>query len=301
MVDHPSVPTRSRRLAHEIEAGPAVLRGRPVGDHEAKRAKLLRAAVSVIAQEGYAGASLRKVAQRAGCTTGAVTYYFANKEEMVTAVAEGLFDEFDTLLDGREERVDIKLILEKWLEWTNADDPDPWLALFQLVVHARHEPAFAVVFQRRFARFRDNFTFLIARGQSLGVIRSDIPADLLADQIIAMSDGWMITFPLEPERFKPARLQGSGAVDNDRLRKLTGGGASPAQRGAHPPEPAPNQLPDHPVYGIRIPDRMCSSLRWIRRTRLRSGLQGGLGGAVGRCRRNRSSRRATQTKAKGAA
>lgn len=52
------------------KAGLAVRRGRPVGDREAKRAELLRAAISVIAQEGFAGASLRKVAQRAGCTTG---------------------------------------------------------------------------------------------------------------------------------------------------------------------------------------------------------------------------------------
>lgn len=55
-------------------------RGRPIGDREAKREALLRAASSVIAEEGYASASLRKVAKSAGYTTGAVTYYFANKK-----------------------------------------------------------------------------------------------------------------------------------------------------------------------------------------------------------------------------
>ncbi|WP_228395933.1 helix-turn-helix domain-containing protein [Streptomyces sp. RB17] len=71
------------RPGHEVGVGqagtePVVRRGRPTGDHAAKRAELVNAAASVIAQEGYANASLRKVAQRAGCTTGAVTYYFAN-------------------------------------------------------------------------------------------------------------------------------------------------------------------------------------------------------------------------------
>ena len=65
-------------------------RGRPVGDRDAKRKELLGAAISVIAQDGFAGASLRKVAERAGCSTGTVTYYFANKEEMMAAVISSL-------------------------------------------------------------------------------------------------------------------------------------------------------------------------------------------------------------------
>src|ERR1051326_1463853 len=67
-------------------------RGRPVGDRDAKRTELLGAAISVIAQDGFAGASLRKVAERAGCSTGTVSYYFANKEEMMAAVIENQFE-----------------------------------------------------------------------------------------------------------------------------------------------------------------------------------------------------------------
>lgn len=65
MIDKHARPTDKR--FHDADPT-ARGRGRPVGDHEAKRAELLKAAISVIAQEGLAGASLRKVAQRAGCT-----------------------------------------------------------------------------------------------------------------------------------------------------------------------------------------------------------------------------------------
>ncbi|HSM95608.1 MAG TPA: hypothetical protein VLT91_06170 [Rhizomicrobium sp.] len=34
-----------------------------------------------------------------------------------------------------------------------------------------------------------------------------IPAELLADQISAMGDGWMMLFPIEPERFQPKRVK----------------------------------------------------------------------------------------------
>jgi AcrR family transcriptional regulator len=194
-------------MAANNNAGSVVRRGRPVGDRGAKRAELLEAAVSVIAREGFAGASLRKVAQRAGCTTGAVTYYFANKEAMVIAVAESLFDQFDVLLGKGQHRIDVRVGLQRWLDWINSSDPEPWQAAFQLLAHARHEPAFAALYRQRYARYRDALTAILARGQERGVLRRDIPADLLAAQLSAMGDGWMLMFPVEPNRFQPARVQ----------------------------------------------------------------------------------------------
>lgn len=200
-------PKNARPKVANSKVGLVVRRGRPVGDREAKRAELLKAAISVIAQEGFSGASLRKVAQRAGCTTGAVTYYFANKEEMVIAVAENLFDQFDAQLGTGRHRIDVRVGLQRWLDWINSNDPESWQAALQLLAHARHEPAFATVYRRRYARYRDAFTAILARGQERGVIRRDIPADLLADQLSAMGDGWMLMFPVEPNRFRPSRVQ----------------------------------------------------------------------------------------------
>lgn len=180
-------------------------RGRPAGDREGKRAELLAAAISVIAREGYAGASMRKVAKQAGCTTGAVTYYFENKEDIVSAVAQNVFDQFDTMLDAGTELVDVRTIIKQWLDWTSLSETDTWLAVFQLLAHARHEPAFASIIQQRYARFRQQLTEVLIRGQTQGVVRDDIPADLLADQLTAISDGWMMMHPIEPERFAPSR------------------------------------------------------------------------------------------------
>lgn len=202
-----STPMKTSRKADAEEPGPAARRGRPVGDRDARRADLLKAAISVIAQEGFAGASLRKVAQRAGCTTGAVTYYFENKEAMVVALAESLFDQYDALLEQGRDRVDIRTGIQRWLDWTKADDPDTWLVGFQLLAYARSEPTLAAVYQRRYAQYRAGLASIVAAGQRQGLIRGDIAADLLADQISAMADGWMMMLPIEPERFQPKRVQ----------------------------------------------------------------------------------------------
>lgn len=186
-------------------------RGRPVGDHEARRAELLDAALAVIAEEGIAAASLRQVAERAGCSTGAVTYYFANREEMMAAVIESQFDVFDAMLRASDEsgdgKLDIRGGLKRWLESLDASGAGGWVANFQLLSLARHEPALAAVYQRRYARYRDVFASMLARGQRQGTIRKDIPAELLADQISAMGDGWMMLFPIEPDRFQKIRVQ----------------------------------------------------------------------------------------------
>jgi len=196
-------------------------RGRPVGDRDAKRAELLKAAISVVAQEGFAGASLRKVAQRAGCTTGAVTYYFENKEAMVSAIAESLFDDWDAFLNSAQD--DIRSGVESFLGWTSSEASEPWLASFQLIAHARHDPAFATIYQRRYGQYRKVFAAILAKAQKRGEIRADIPADLLADQLCAMGDGWMIMFPIEPERFAPARMK--RLLDAMLTLISTGGGA----------------------------------------------------------------------------
>ncbi|HHW2097089.1 TPA: TetR/AcrR family transcriptional regulator [Pseudomonas aeruginosa] len=190
----------------ENEPEAVARRGRPVGDHNAKRAELLAAAIEVIAQDGYTGASMRRVAQHAGCTTGAVTYYFANKEEMVSAVAQSLFDQFDTMLEAHREALDIATVIKQWLLGFNRDESNSWIAWLQLLNHARHEPAFAGIIKHRYARFRQVFSTALEEGQRLGKIRDDIPADLLADQISAISDGWMMMWPIEPERFSAERV-----------------------------------------------------------------------------------------------
>ncbi|RFA27815.1 TetR family transcriptional regulator [Alkalilimnicola ehrlichii] len=181
-------------------------RGRPTGNHEAKRAELLKAATSVIAQEGYANASLRKVAKRAGYTTGAVTYYFANKEEMVIALAESRFDNYDAMLEAIQGEGDIKTLVNSWLK-TTVGDPEFWPVMSELLAHGRHDPALARVIAERYARYRDIYASILAAAQAQGTIRDDIPADLLADQLSAMGDGWTMMSPIEPERFTPQRVR----------------------------------------------------------------------------------------------
>lgn len=52
----------------------------------ARRAQIIEAAIETLNDVGFAGASLAKIAQRAGISTALISYHFANKQELMEAV-----------------------------------------------------------------------------------------------------------------------------------------------------------------------------------------------------------------------
>jgi AcrR family transcriptional regulator len=146
------------------------------------------------------------VAEHLGRTTGSVTYYFPSKEDMIKSVAISLFDEYDELFQENSEEIDIKSIFNNFILWEKPQKRGTWLVWFHLLPHAATDPALASIFRQRNGRLRAKLAALVARCQQQGIVRSDFSAELLADQITAMTDGWIMMTPVEPSRFKPARL-----------------------------------------------------------------------------------------------
>ena len=83
-------------------------------DHDARRTELVEASWKVIAAEGLEGLTMRKVADAAGCTTGRITHYFADREALVLAALRAVNgaagSRTDALL-GRDAPPQEKLIL----------------------------------------------------------------------------------------------------------------------------------------------------------------------------------------------
>lgn len=66
------------------------------------RARILDVAVELFAEVGYDKAGIRELAGRLGVTSAALYYHFRNKEEILTALAEGVCAEIERLLDEAE-------------------------------------------------------------------------------------------------------------------------------------------------------------------------------------------------------
>ncbi|RCV47524.1 TetR/AcrR family transcriptional regulator [Marinitenerispora sediminis] len=58
---------------------------------QARRAQIIAAAIGAIAELGFAGASLARIAERAGISKGVISYHFAGKDELMEQVVERIY------------------------------------------------------------------------------------------------------------------------------------------------------------------------------------------------------------------
>jgi AcrR family transcriptional regulator len=187
----------------------AIVRGRPIGDQAARRRDIAEATLSVIAQSGLDGATLRAIAREASCTTGVLSHYFANKDDVLAFALESIFDALDDGIDRRSRRGTglgaLRAVARSALP---IDDESRSLVYVwqSYVSRAEHNDRLAEILRRRHGQVRDRFTALVERGQEDGSIRTDIAAEDLGDVVNACIDGFARMAPLEAGRLPRHRL-----------------------------------------------------------------------------------------------
>lgn len=155
------------------------------------RAKLLDAARTVIAEHGYAGASVEAIAEAAGFSKGAVYSNFASKEALVLAL-------IDTVTDAYE-RISYEIMAShtgnpesfyKAMTTLLVDENEAARMLpFELLMQARRDPALqsamAKAYRERWDRWQQVLENAIARLGGLPVAEPRI----LVEAILAMLTG----------------------------------------------------------------------------------------------------------------
>jgi AcrR family transcriptional regulator len=112
---------------------------------EERRAQLVDAAIRVIAGEGVARATTRRIAEEAGAPLAALHYTFRSKEELFSAVTEESVRLTEQALTDRGITPGVGLqvattqILELFRDWTRAD-PGRQIAQFELQTWALRTP-----------------------------------------------------------------------------------------------------------------------------------------------------------------
>ncbi|MFF9847764.1 TetR/AcrR family transcriptional regulator [Streptomyces litmocidini] len=182
---------------------------------EERRADILRAALEVIAERGYRGATLGSVAERVGLTQQGLLHYYPTKEALLVAVLEER-DRWDT--SGGRDREGWRLdLLESLVEY-NAMRPgivQTFSALLGESVTDGH-PA-REFFTERYAQVRANMADVLRLefGERLpGGLTPERAAPLLT----AVMDGLQYQWLLDP-----AAVDMPGAF-RDFLRLLYGSG-----------------------------------------------------------------------------
>lgn len=118
-----------KRVSSEPPSAPAVVRKR-VRAPEVHREAILEAARAAFAERGYARATIREIAGRAGVTHGLVMRHFGSKEQLFLAAVPGPRD-LPELLPGPPETLPERIARAFVERMEHADGNDPFLALIR--------------------------------------------------------------------------------------------------------------------------------------------------------------------------
>ncbi len=166
-----------------------------------RRDELLRAALEVIAERGFADARIADVAERAGTSPALVIYYFRSKDNLLTEavnLVEDLWYEYGfARMEGVTGAADrLELIVTNGLQ--SPDEvgiPGLWVLWLDLWARALRHPDVARVREDFDARWRQIVTDVVLEGQATGEFCETDPEEFVIG-LSTMLDGLSIQVAL---------------------------------------------------------------------------------------------------------
>jgi len=180
--------------AEDVHAEPGIA--------DQRRGQMLRAALEVISERGFADTRIADIAERIGISPALVIYYFKTKERLLT---DAIRHYEDTWYADGKRRMD-KLAtaaerIEEFVAMTLLPDPEPepegtWKLWLDFWAQAARNPDVANVRQEFDERWREVVVSLVVAGQEAGEF-ADIDPHPFSIFLCALLDGLAIQVALE--------------------------------------------------------------------------------------------------------
>ncbi len=158
-------------------------------------------AAQEFAEVGYDGASLNRIIKQSGMSKSSLYYYFDSKADLFTTTIERSatallreIGEFDvTKLTAETFWSEIEALFRRAVVILNGQ---PWyVRLGRLFYRLRGNPKQGAPTSKIFNAARLWTAGLVAKGQALGVVRSDLPVSLVIEALMGLgeaADRWVV-------------------------------------------------------------------------------------------------------------
>jgi AcrR family transcriptional regulator len=162
---------------------------------------ILQAARALLAAEGYAGLSMRRVAQEAGMSLSNVQHYYGSKDQLLEALLLTTMDSFQARMDGIAAAMSERSQLERFLSTVDMfleeiTDPVVHALFFEIWALASRNPFASTLMDKMLGRERKTVYNLI-RGLNPAI--SDEETMQRAILMVAQIEGLML-FRLDKRR-----------------------------------------------------------------------------------------------------
>lgn len=216
------------------------MEGRGLGQHKTwdeRRNQLIRATITSIHEDGLERASVQKIANRAGLTAGVVAHYFGDKDQLLIATYEALYEEIlaNAKREGDQKRSVASQVKSILLAYLKPDQlmPEVISAWYSLVARLRHSPELREV---------QSNAELVIRGRLRQILERQLKpddAEILASGLVAMVTGFWILMVSYPDATKYEEYRKNIVAVVDRFlaafslpQEQAGGAAKSAKKGA---------------------------------------------------------------------
>jgi AcrR family transcriptional regulator len=178
-------------------------------DHEQRRREIADAAWAVISRAGIDAASLQRIASELGSTTGSVTHYFSNKEELISFAFErttaGAFEDIESATSRVGAGLPrVRIALERWtpLLASSGSTGSAVLSYWGLAVS---EPMYAKLHQKSYVIWEAMLERFMLQAIELGQIAPDVDVQSEIRILMTFADGLLVGGVLEPKRVTRAK------------------------------------------------------------------------------------------------
>jgi AcrR family transcriptional regulator len=171
-----------------------------------RRIEVTEAAWRVIVREGLDRTSIRAIAQELGSSTGVVTHYFRDKDELtlfaLEQVFENLLEDMKAYTDGRQgiERLEQMIFSVLPFEARGARGWQVWVAFLGYAIGREN---LVQEHRKRYDFLREIIHQELTDLQAAKLIRDDLDLMLEANALIALVDGIGTSIVINPEQFHP--------------------------------------------------------------------------------------------------
>ncbi len=170
---------------------------------QAKRERILRAAIEVFAQSGYFNAKVSEIARAAAVADGTIYLYFDGKEDLLISIfREHTRNYLQSLerslahVNRPEER--IRIAIRHHLEALGQDRPLAVVAQVEL----RHSLKFmALLSHQEVGDYLNILRTIVEHGQAEGVFRSNLHPQLVAKAVFGVLDEMVTSWVLSKKDY----------------------------------------------------------------------------------------------------
>lgn len=191
-------------------------------DHDERREELLEAVWRVIARDGMEGTTIRGIAKETGWSTGVLSHYFADKDEIITSALRLAYERIATRWDEKLEGLTgvgglHELVLDNLpLDQERELETQVLMNYWSLMIRGHDLTARP---RRRGPLLIDLLTKYVREGQEAGEIRVDEAPEDIAERLLGLIDGFSLHALLTPERLSSERQVTLIDQEFERLRE----------------------------------------------------------------------------------